>query len=299
MSHTFSDSYLILKEYLTGKDYEEIKSLTEICYLHDHTNLKPELDYKLTVTKHSDTGIKNINEFLYYTDEGLVSYLGISCFGGKVYELNGMTHPDFRRKGLFQKLFTLALQESLSHGRINLLLLTDEKSGSGRQFIEQAGGRYKFSEYRMKQILRPDTAAAAFHNADIILKAADKTELKEIARQNAIYFNTAEESETSVPDKEMPHEGMFMIKRKEETIGKIEVQYEDNSAFISGFGILPEYRGLGYGKAALYTLLEMIGNKEIKDIQLDVESKNRSALNLYKAFGFEEISVMNYYEYVI
>ncbi|WP_367114841.1 GNAT family N-acetyltransferase [Clostridium sp.] len=52
-----------------------------------------------------------MNEFLYYIDGVLIAYLGISSFGGNNGEINGMTHPDFRRNGLFTKLFQLAIEE--------------------------------------------------------------------------------------------------------------------------------------------------------------------------------------------
>ncbi len=300
MSDTCNNQSIILKEYLTGKDYEEIKELMELCLDHDHINLKLELDYKLTVTRHSETRMKDINEFLYYLDGRLVSYLGICDFGGNVLELNGMTHPDYRRRGYFRKLLALAVQEAKNKGHESLLLLSDENSGSGVQFIEQAEGKYTKSEYRMKLFENRETGnATAYNDTGIGLKAADKTDLKDIARQNAIYFNTTEESETSLIDEAVLKDGMYMIKLKGETIGKINVEYDGNSAFIFGFGILPEFRGKGCGKAAFQAVLKIIKEKNIDDIQLDVETKNRNALNLYKSFGFEEMSVMNYYEYII
>ncbi len=94
-------------------------------------------------------------------------------------------------------------------------------------------------------------------------------------------------------------DGMNLIELKGEIIGNINVEYDNNSAFIFGFGILPDHRGKGYGKAALNELLKLIIAKGIDDIQLDVECNNKNALNLYKAFGFEEKSVMNYYEFKI
>ena len=39
-----------------------------------------------------------------------------------------------------------------------------------------------------------------------------------------------------------------MVELKEAIIGKIKVEYSDNSAFICGFGILPDFRCKGYGK---------------------------------------------------
>lgn len=40
-----------------------------------------------------------------------------------------------------------------------------------------------------------------------------------------------------------------------------------------------------------------INEKNIYEIELDVECKNNTALNLYKSCGFKEISVMSYYKY--
>jgi GNAT superfamily N-acetyltransferase len=42
------------------------------------------------------------------------------------------------------------------------------------------------------------------------------------------------------------------------SIGKIKVEYSDNYAFIYGFGILPDSRGKGYGRAALFGLHSLI-----------------------------------------
>lgn len=138
-----------------------------------------------------------------------------------------------------------------------------------------------------------------YSDLSITLRQADKTDLMEIARQNAVYFNSTQESEASILDESMLHDGMYMIILKDTIIGKIFVEYDENSAFIYGFGILPEHRKKGYGRASLQTLLTIIKRKKPNEILLDVESKNRNALNLYKSLGFKEMSVMNYYEYMI
>lgn len=289
-----------MKEFLTKKDSEDIKNLMELCYSNDQINLKLELDYKQTVRKHSGPELKDINELMYYADGKLVSYLGICNFGGNILELNGMTHPEYRKKGLFQRLFQLAVMEAKNGGHKSLLLLSDEKSEAGNRFIRETGASYKTSEFRMKLFEKPETDSLQFAlNPDITLKTADKSDLKEIARQNALHFNTTEETEALLLDESMLQEGMYMVQLNGETIGKISVEYDENSAFIYGFGILPEYRRKGYGKTAFQALLHIIKGKGPFDILLDVESKNRNALNLYKSFGFEEMSVMNYYEYMI
>ena len=288
------DQSICLKEYISEKDYKEINQLEKICSLQDKTNLKLEIDYKLNRSRDSEIGLKNINEFLYYVEDVLVAYLGISSFGGSnIGEINGMTHPDFRRKGIFKKLFKLAREECQNRSFDKLLLLADGKSDSGVEFIKAHGGNYDFSEYRMK-LLNKTTSE---NIKPISLRKAEKLDAKEIGRQNSIFFNHSEECESFPEEEEGLNKITYMVELNKEIIGKVRVEYSDNSAFISGFGILPNFRGKGYGKTALKEALRSINEKSIKEIELDVECKNNTALNLYKSCGFEEQSVMNYYNY--
>ena len=285
---------ICLKEYIGEKEHKEVSMLEEICKLQDKTNLKLELDYKLNKNRNSEMGIKNFNEFFYYVEDVLVAYLGVSSFGGSnTGEINGMTHPNFRRKGIFKKLLEIALGECKNRNYNKLLLLTDGKSESGVEFIKVVGGKYDFSEYRMEvhNIVNQENVNP------LNLRKAEKLDGKEIGRQNAIYFYGGEECESFPEEEEEVDENTYMSELKGEIIGKIRVKYSDSSAFISGFGILPAFRSKGYGRATIKGALRIINEKNIIDVGLDVESENSNALNLYKACGFREKSVMNYYNY--
>jgi len=282
-----------IRQYISEKEYTEINQLKELFRLHDKTNLKLELEYKLNMSRSSEIGVKSINEFLYYVEDILVAYLGISSFGGSnVGEINGMTHPDFQRQGLFKKLFELAMDECRRRSFNKLLLLTDGNSKSGVEFIKSAHSDYDFSEYRMKR--HNKTILDSHHS--IRLRKAGKMDGKEIGKQNAVFFDHAEECEFFPEEEEAINKITYMVELKEEVIGKITIKYRGHAAFISGFGILPDFRGRGYGKATLEEALRLINKNHIYEIELDVECKNNTALNLYKVCGFEEKSVMNYYK---
>lgn len=294
MSEKILNEAICLKQSIFQKEYKEINELEKLCKSQDKTNLKLELDYKLTMDNNSELGLKNINEFLYYIDDMLVSYLSISCFGGNIGEINGMTHPHWRRRGLFNKLFKLAIEECSKRAFDKILLLSDNESNSGVKFIQSVGGEYDFSEYRMKYLNK-----VSFENMNsIILRKAEKSDKKEISKQDTLFFNDLEDDDDAFPIEEEKTltDDTYMIELNREIIGKIAVEYLDNSAFIYGFGILPNFRGKGYGKSALKQILHLIDEQNISDISLDVECKNNNALNLYKACGFEEKSVMNYYK---
>lgn len=287
------EKVICLKQHISEKEYKEINQLQEICRSNDKNNLKLELDYKISVYKNSEIDLKKINEFLYYVEDVLVAYLGISSFGGNNAEVNGMTHPDFRRKGLFTKLFELAIDECNKRNFDKILLLSDGKSISGAFFIKAVHGKYDFSEYRMKLLNK-----TTLENINSIsLRKAEKADRKEIARQNAIFFYGLEECESFPEEEEIINTITYMVELKEAIIGKIRIEYSDNYAFICGFGILPNFRCKGYGKSTLIEVLRIINKENINDVELDVECKNNIALNLYKACGFEEKSVMDYYKY--
>jgi len=292
MSEKVLNQAICLKQYISEKEYKEINHLSKLCSLQDKTNLKLELDYRLNMSRSPEIGLKTINEFLYYVEDILAAYLGISSYGGSnIGEINGMTHPDFRRKGLFKKLFELSVDECQKRSFKKLLLLSDGNSDSGVEFIKAVHGKYDFSEYRMKLLNKATSESID----SISLRKAGKPDGKEIARQDAIFFNHSEECEW-FPQEEL-NKFIYMVELKEAVIGKINIEYSDNSAFISGVGILPDFRGKGYGKAALKAALCLINEKNIYETELDVECENDTALNLYKACGFEEKSVMNYYKY--
>lgn len=133
MANKVLNKTICLKRNISEKEYTEINQLKELFRLHDKTNLKLELEYKLNMSRSSEIGVKSINEFLYYVEDILVAYLGISSFGGSnVGEINGMTHPDFQRQGLFKKLFELAMDECRRRSFSKLLLLSSIKTTSMR-----------------------------------------------------------------------------------------------------------------------------------------------------------------------
>lgn len=284
---------ICLKDYINEEDYKEIGALYEICSDNDKVNLKLELDYKLNMLKNSEIGINNINEFFYYVDNTLVGYLGISSFGRHVGEINGMTHPKWRRKGIFKKLLEIAAEECAKRKFQKTLLLSDGKSYSGGEFIKGVGGKYDFSEYRMRRVstISPERIDS------IRLRKAAKSDGKEIGRQNSLYFNDGPENENNEGEVDSFHESAYIVELEGKAIGKINIEFSHNYAFICGFGILPDFRGKGYGKAALREALHLINEKNICTVELDVECKNSTALNLYKDCGFEEKSIMNYYKY--
>ncbi|MBB6215404.1 ribosomal protein S18 acetylase RimI-like enzyme [Anaerosolibacter carboniphilus] len=284
---------------LTGKleenDYEDINNLQNLCLKVDQTALKLELDYKLGRGERKSENLNNINEFMYYDRNKLIGYIGIGNFGGDTIEVNGMVHPDYRRRGVFKRLFSLVKDEWNKRESQKMLLLSDTNSISGLEFIKYTCASYDHSEYEM--FLKSNARKNVLLN-NVALRKATNNDAKEIAWQDSIYFDIEYKAEDiSMPEEEEKYGSVtYIAEIDNKTIGKVRLEIIDGIGGIYGLGVLPEYRGKGYGREILTCAIEKLKEKNAKDIMLQVSVKNKSALNLYQSCGFEETSTMDYYK---
>ena len=91
---------------------------------------------------------------------------------------------------------------------------------------------------------------------------------------------------------------IYLAESEEEIIGKVHLQVSSGIGGIYGLGVLPENRGKGYGRAILLKAVEKLKAVKAEQIMLQVAAENEKALSLYKSCGFEETSVMDYFEWV-
>lgn len=286
--------YIKLKDRIDKKDYKDINALEKLCLEEEKIALKLELDYKLKKgeDKHK---LDAINEFMYYEEDKLIGYIGICDFGGEALEVNGMVHPKYRRMGVFKKLFSLVKDEWEKRKTQKMLLLSDNNSTSGMEFINSTGAIYGNSEYEMflKSNTKENTSTPR-----LILRKATNADAKEIAWQNSIYFNIEFKEEVTIIPEEEEKLGttIYIAEVKGKIIGKVHLGINGQVGGIYGLGILPEYRGKGYGRDLLISAIEKLKEQNLKDIMLQVVVANKRALNLYKSCGFQETSTMNYYE---
>lgn len=285
---------IVLKKYLDENDIKLIRDLEDICLIEDNINLKLELEYRTEITKDYDKSLNDVNEILYYLNDELIGYSGISAFSRNIAEINGMIYPKFRRKGIFTKITEIALDECRKRNFKEILLLCDDKSLSAMKFIEKTKAIYSFSECRMTCL---EWEVKEINNESILVKATNNN-AEDIDRLNTIFFGDVC-SEMILPEEEEKNNNItYLIKIDDKIIGKIKTSKEENSIYISGFGIIPEYRSKGHGRASLAKVLNKLKEENISKVELDVEITNKNALNLYKACGFKEGSVMNYYRVI-
>jgi ribosomal protein S18 acetylase RimI-like enzyme len=280
-----------LASQLNYREYEDIKSLREYCVKNDNITLKLELDYKFI---DKSENLNKINEFMFYDDGTLIGYIGICQFSGETLEVNGMIHPEYRRMGVFSRLFSLVKEEWDKRSSRDMYLLSDHQSLPGLEFIKRTGAYYDNSEYEM--FLKGDPINSSDLN-ELRLRKATNKDVNEIARQNAIYFDVDPEKVDLLLPEEEANRGVdiYIAEFENAVIGKVHLEVSDGIGGIYGLGVLPEYRNRGYGREILIKSVELLKAKQMNEIMLQVAVKNKNALRLYKSCGFEVTSTMDYY----
>lgn len=289
-----------LKEYFNQEDYYASATLQNICLDYDKTTLKLELDYKLARADEGVGAIGNINEFMYFDGHDLVGYIGICSFGGSSLEVNGMVHPDYRRQGIFKKLYQLVKDEWTKRSIKRMLLLSDRNSESGQAFIKTIEASYKHTEYEMYLKKNKDSSFAETFVDDIIFRKATNEDAKEVERQNAIYFESDYDETDMIMPEEEEKRGMsiYIAENTDGIIGKVHLQLTNGVGGIFGLGVLTEHRSKGYGSKILLKAIKTLETMKAESIMLQVASQNSNAVNLYKSRGFVETSTMDYFELI-
>lgn len=297
---SINSPWIKLAETIHNDDFPLIQALQEKCIFVDHTALKLELDYKLgcAATEVNCGHLKNINEFMFFDGEKLIGYIGICPGRSGIIEVNGMVHPDYRRRGVFTQLYNLVEFEWKRRNSGTMLLLCERDSTCGQAFIQRTGARYLNSEYEM-YLDAADFNKAKYLSQGIVLRKATNNDAKEIARQNRIYFDLhydGGDTELILPETE-EQKGLiiYLAEKDQEIIGKVHLQLTVAYGGIFGLGVLPQHRCRGNGREILLGAADKLIEMGAQKIMLQVAAENANALKLYQSCGFVTTSIMDYY----
>lgn len=286
------DIKICLKQWINEDDYRAITELKNICTRKKELYLKLELELKLSLPKPDNIrSLYGMNEFMCYSKDLLIGYLGIFNLGGSTAELTGMVHPYYRRRGIFTRLYRLALEECRLRNFKRILWTCDRRSFSGQAFLQRIGTNLSFSEYIMKHKKQP----AHSMEENISLRRASYLDMETIMRINYTCFGMTGYTGIMPEEEAEMNRITYMIEEKSRVIGKIRTEINGQDSIISGFGILPQYQGKGYGKQALKSAIDILVKKGITNIGLQVATENKKAIRLYKSCGFVKESILDYY----
>lgn len=271
---------------LTPTKLEDIRQLQQVCEACGQIQLK--LNWDMLQSRSNQEN----RDFFYYESGNLIGFLGLYGFGNKV-ELCGMVHPDYRKKGIFSKLFSEALQAVKNQKFKEILLNAPSNSQSAKGFLKNISCSYSFSEYQMKW---EKTELQVEEGINLRHSTINDIEL-EIQLDMKCFGETEEEAKNhNEMVKAEENQAFYIIEADGKAVGKMRVSHINEEAWIYGFAVSPEYQGKGIGRKALKKIVIQEHNQGYP-VFLEVEAKNLHALKLYESCGFKAFHSQDYYEY--
>ena len=286
---TIENKYgLYSRQGLTATELAEIKTLADICETYERLHMK--LNWDTLRSRPKD----QTNDFLYYEHGTLVGFLAFFSFNSLEGEVSGMVHPEHRRKGIFTQLFASARAECQRRNIPTLLLIVEHNSQSGQGFAASLKPGYQHSEYKM-ELTEAKTLPELDSHLHYRLAKPDETSI--LVHITAVSFDLPEQDVIWYAERkaEDTKNRVYIVLLDEEYIGKLDVSLNEHEAYIAGFGVLPPYRGRGYGRQILAQTIREIRATGQNHIGLEVATENKNALSLYQSCGFQEVSSYDYY----
>ena len=273
---------------------KEIKELVSQCNNYDGLNSMLELNTSFCVNKEMKT------IFMMYDDNKLVSALTLFVPGKKEGEVSAMTISEYRAKGYFTQLVKKAEEELKKYGVNEILFLCEAKSAHGKAAIAKQKAQYEFTEYLLKYNHSIDQKVKEYAYR-IKLHTATLDDLESIIKISMTTFGDSYEGAKSLATGMLKADNrqFFLAEIEGEFIGMGVAAKEDDGASIHGLGVAPEHQGKGYGRELLYSIINKLLEQGVENINIEVESQNSNAFQLYKNSGFEVESAWEYYRKIL
>lgn len=252
--------------------------------------------------------------FLALNNSVLIGYLSVFLPEESTAEINVLVHPDYRRQGIFTELLQQAKHTLSAVGTKKIIFVCEPSASDSTAAMQAMKAEKKPSEYQMllesaencslsfsstANIAAP-TGNSVSPIAGLQLLEATRDDLPLIGHMNALFFDTSEVMGNIFAEDSYYSPGITLYKyvlsdKHKETvpIGTISFCEEEHSGNIFGLGILPEYRGQGYGKHMLQALFSRIPAD--KKIYLQVSGRNEAAFHLYLKAGFKIIAQQDFW----
>ncbi|MDV4150068.1 GNAT family N-acetyltransferase [Clostridium sp. AL.422] len=233
---------------------------------------------------------------LCYFDNEMVGILTWYTDDGIVANINGMVHPEYRRKGIFSNLLKFAKEDIKKQGIKTLIYRFLKDSESGFRFVSSLNVEFERSEYSMTLSNLQNEKRLRY--LDLYLSSMEPEDFEFAIKCSSQAFGHSEEwSREFFSRTDEPSNKTYIVKIESENVGLIRINYlSPNTAVIYSFCIIPSHQGKGIGQDVLRKTVSLLLEEQCTNIRLSVVTNNDRALNLYKKVGFEVTSEFKYYK---
>ncbi len=211
-------------------------------------------------------------------------------------ELTALTHPAARRTGVFSALAAEAARQAAAFGIAELLFVCEPKSPAGVSALAALDAPLEYTEYSLRydRALPPERLPVP---DGLTLCRATAADLDVIAQISAESFSEPEERARQFLARALEQENrmQYLARLNGEPVAIGGAGLEEDEATIYGLGVLPAFQGRGIGRGMIALLLRELLSVPGRDVLIEVDSTNASALHLYLSCGFAAEATFGYH----
>ncbi len=261
---------------ITEQQLHDLKQLANLCKKKDGSS--PNLyTHILTQPRAFPASL------LYYEQEQLLAFLSVYFFYDDAVEISLLVHPSYRKQGIAKQLLQTILPLIQFQNYFKLIFSTP--SSINNSLLLNNGYAYSHSEYYME---RSDLAPILEHNRNLMFRIATIDDIPTLCGLDELCFP---QKHGDLPDR-FNHlldnrEYKILLAFNENTlIGKAHIRWEDKGTTLSDIAVHPKQQGKGYGTSLIAHCINHALSEGKPLLNLDVETHNKRALNLYTRLGF-------------
>lgn len=230
--------------------------------------------------------------FLYYQQNQLVGFLSVYFFYDEAAEVSVLVHPDFRKQSIARELLRTMLTLVQSQNCTKLIFSSPSKVNNN--WLEALGYTYLHSEYHMK---RDELTPVLDFNHSLTFRKASLKDLPVLCSIDELCFpqkqgNLSDRFDHLLDSREYQ---LILAYYNDLPIGKAHLRWQPNGATLSDIAITPQQQGKGFGSALIAHCINLALSEGKSLLNLDVETHNQRALNLYTQLGFSVHNACDYW----
>ena len=269
---------------------QQVRELERVCQAHD--GLKGSLFLDPTMNFSAEAPCL----FVAYEEGQLIGEMTFLCPSLEEAELVGLTHPSFRRRGVFRALLSVAAEQAKALGIPDFLLVCEPQSADGVAALRGFHLQPDHTEYALRydQSLSPDRLAIP---EGLSLKRATHADLADMSRISAESFS--EEAERAERFLSLALESetrrQYLARLNGEPVAIGALGYDNGEATLFGLGVRTNLQNRGIGRGLVALLLREALAQGAKDILIEVDNTNARAYHLYLSCGFFPEAIYDYW----
>ena len=267
-----------------------VRELERVCQEHDQLKGSLFLDPSLNFSPDVPCLLTCFEE------EALVGAMTFFAPTQEEAELVALTHPDFRRRGVFRALMAEAAIKAAALNIPDFLIVCEPQSKDGAAALSLVQKTLDHTEYALRYDHTLSSANLAVPEG-LTLHRATQADLDAMAQISAESFS--EEAERAAHFLALALESstrrQYLARLDGEPVAIGALGYEDGEATLFGLGVRTHLQNKGIGRGLVALLLREAFAAGTQDILIEVDSTNARAYHLYRSCGFVAEATYDYF----